>query len=135
MNRQFTVYRRLHTTEPPNVVYDAIEESLRLTVGGAIERRGNTFFITNGTKNVNFAFVAEFTAEISLTQPAPDIVDVQGTITIRPNAFFWVSLVIGFFCLWFLWVFNVFYFVMDPRQNYQTALDRVQLKGDPAYGA
>ncbi|HEX7831702.1 MAG TPA: hypothetical protein VF787_18755 [Thermoanaerobaculia bacterium] len=135
MNRQFTVYRRLHTTEPPNVVYDAIEESLRLTVGGAIERRGNTFFITNGTKNVNFAFVAEFTAEISLTQPAPDIVDVQGTITIRPNTFFWVSLVIGFFCLWFLWVFNVFYFVMDPRMNYQTALDRVQLKGDPAYGA
>lgn len=134
MNRQFTVYRRLHTTEPPNVVYDAVEESLRTTVGGAIERRGNMFHITNGTKNVNFAFVAEFTADITLTQPAPDIVDVQGTIIITPNTFFWVSLVVGFFCLWFLWVFNIFYFVMDPRLNYQTALDRVQVKGESNYG-
>lgn len=138
MNRQFTVYRRLNTNEPPEVVFNAVEQSLRLTVGGSIERHGNTFRVRNGTNNLNFAFVAEVNAEITLTQPAPEIVDIQGRITLAPNAFFWIMAVTGAFCLWFLWGFNVLYFVMDPRANYQTALDRVQLSlpspHHPAYG-
>ena len=137
MNRQFTVYRRIHTTEPPETVFTAVENSFRVTVGGAIERHGNMFRIRNGTHNLNFAFVAEVNAEITLTQPAPGLVDVYGTITLSPNAFFWIMGIAGLFCLWFLWVFNVFYFVMDPRPNYQTALDRVQFPNpaNPAYGA
>ena len=127
MNRQFTVYRRFATNEPPEVVYAAVEQSLRLHVGGSIERYGNTFRIRNGTNNVNFAFVADVNAEVVLTQPAPGIVDVSGTITATPNAFFWIMGVTGLFCLWFLWGFNVLFFVLDPRPNYQNALDRVQL--------
>ncbi len=139
MNRQFSIYRRLTTTESPNVVFDAVEQSLRQTVGGSIERHGNTFRVRNGTMNLNFAFVAEVYAEISLTQPAPGFVDIQGTVTLTPNAFFWIMGITGLFCLWFLWGFNVLFFVMDPRPNYQLALDRVRLpqqspSTDPAYG-
>jgi hypothetical protein len=127
MNRQLTVYRRLQTNEPPEVVYSAVEQSLRLNVGGTIERYGNTFRVRNGTNNVNFAFVADITAEIVLSQPAPGIVDLHGTITLTPNTFFWIMAVTGAFCLWFLWGFNILYFIMDPRTSYQLALDRVQL--------
>ena len=138
MNRQFTIYRRLQTTDAPATVYDAVEQSLRMNVGGTIERYGNTFRVRNGTKNVNFAFVAEFTADITLTQPAEGTIDITGTITLAPNSFFWIMLIVGFFCLWFLWGFNVAYFVIDPRTSYQMALDRVQLglpnAQNPPYG-
>ena len=138
MNRQFNVYRRLTTNEPPSVVFDAVEQSLHTRVGGSIERHGNTFRIRNGTINLNFAFVAEVYAEITLTQPADGIVDIQGTITLTPNTFFWIMAITGAFCLWFLWGFNILFFVMDPRPNYQAALDRLSLDvpstaGDPAY--
>jgi hypothetical protein len=132
MNRQFTVYKRLATTEPPNVVFDAVEQALRVTVGGSISRDANTFRIFNGTNNVNFSFVAEVAADVALTQPAPGIVEINGTITLTPNTFFWIMGVAGFFCLWFLWIFNILYFVMDPRPQYQTALDRVHLPGTAA---
>jgi hypothetical protein len=138
MNRQLTVYRRLTTSEPPEVVFNAVEQSLRSTVGGSVERHGNTFLVRNGTANVNFSFMADVYAEVSLTQPVPGIVDVQGTITLTPNTFFWIMAVTGAFCLWFLWGFNILYFVMDPRPTYQSALDRVRFDdpsalGDPAY--
>ena len=137
MNRQVTVYRRLHTNEPPEQIFTAVEQALRITVGGAIERHGNTFRIRQGINNLNFAFVADVYAEVTLTQPAAGIVDVHGTVTLTPNTFFWIMAVVGFFCLWFLWIFNLFFFTMDPRPNYQTALDRVQvaLPANPAYGA
>jgi hypothetical protein len=126
MNREFTVYRRITTSEPPDVVYSAVEQSLRMTVGGSVMREGNTFRVVNGKNNLNFGFVAEISAQIALTQPAPGTIDIAGTVTLSPNAFFWICAIAGFFCLWFLWVFNIFYFVMDPRPNYQSALDRVQ---------
>ena len=136
MNRQFTVFRRLHTSAPANVTFDRVEQSLRLNVGGTITRYANTLRVVNGTQNVNFAFVAEMTAEISMTQPAPGIVDVHGTITITPNTFFWIMAIVGLFCLWFLWVFNLFFFIMDPRPSYQAALDRISTENDPPpYGA
>ena len=65
------------------------------------------------------------------------MVDVQGTIALTPSTFFWIMAVTGAFCLWFLWGFNILFFVMDPRPNYQAALDRAQveldapLTGDP----
>ena len=138
MNRQFTIYRRLTTTETPQVVFDAVEQSLRTSVGGSVVREGNTFRVFNGSKNLNFAFVADVNAEIVLTQPTPGVINLNGTITITPNAFFWIMAITGAFCLWFLWGFNILYFVMDPRANYQLALDRVRFddpsaNGDPAY--
>ncbi|HET8773365.1 MAG TPA: hypothetical protein VFP80_06230, partial [Thermoanaerobaculia bacterium] len=126
--------RRFTTDEPPEVVFAAVEQSLRLHVGGSIERHGNAFRVRNGTMNLNFAFVAEVNAEIALGQPAPGFVDVQGTVTLSPNTFFWIMAITGLFCLWFLWGFNVLYFVMDPRPNYQAALDRVQLSPQAPYG-
>ena len=137
MNRQFTVYRRLHTNEPPEVVFAAVEQSLRVTVGGSIARHANTFRIIGGSNNVNFAFVADIAADVTLTQPAEGIVDISGTITLTPNTFFWIMGVTGLFCLWFLWIFNLFYFTMNPQPNYQLALDRVSLipPVNPAYGA
>jgi hypothetical protein len=136
MNRQFTVYRRLQTSAAPEVLYEAVEQSLRRNVGGTIQRYANTFRITNGTQNLNFSFVADLTAEVTLTQPAPGIVDLNGTITLTPNTFFWIMGIVGLFCLWFLWGFNILYFVMDPRPNYQAALDRVSTEHDPVpFGA
>lgn len=129
MNRQFSVYRRAVTTLPPDEVFAAVEQSLKLTVGGTVMRNANAFLVDNGTLNLNFAFVANVNAQIMLTQPAPNTVDIHGTITLSPNTFFWVVGVLGLFCLWFLWVFNIFYFMMDPRVNYQLALDRADLAG------
>src|SRR5436190_22782027 len=85
MNRQFTVYKRLATTEPPNVVFDAVEQALRVTVGGSISRDANTFRIFNGTNNVNFSFVAEVMADVALTQPAPGIVNATSAMTSATN--------------------------------------------------
>jgi hypothetical protein len=136
MNRQFTVYRRLTTSESSEAVFEAVEQSLRNTVGGAIERHGNVLRVKNGNRNLNFSFVADINAELTFTQPAPGMIDVQGVITLTPNAFFWISGVAGLFCLWFLWAFNVMFFVMDPRANYQMALDRVNLKDEaPPFGS
>ncbi|HEX2832834.1 MAG TPA: hypothetical protein VHW00_07455 [Thermoanaerobaculia bacterium] len=136
MNREFTIYRRLVTNESADVVYAALEHSLRMTVGGSVHREGNTIWVVNGKTNVNFGFVAEIRAQITLTQPEPGIVDISGVIRLSPNSFFWICAVAGFFCLWFLWVFNIFYFVMDPRPHYQTALDRMPLGSSPTpFGA
>lgn len=129
MNRQFTIYKRLATTAPPNVVFDAVEQALRTGVGGSISRDANTFRIFNGANNVNFSFVAEVNAEVALTQPSAGVVEINGTITLTPNTFFWIMGIAGLFCLWFLWIFNILFFVMDPRPSYQTALERVQLPG------
>jgi len=130
MNRQFTVYRRAVTTLPPDRVFAAVEQSLKMTVGGSVVRNGNTFLIDNGTLNLNFAFVANVNAQVMLTQPAPNTIDINGTVNLSPNTFFWIMGVLGFFCLWFLWGFNIFYFMMDPRVNYQLALDRADLSGN-----
>jgi hypothetical protein len=127
MNRQFTFYRRIKTDRPPDVVFTAVEQALRITVGGTITRNANCFHILNGTNNLNFAFIADVSAQVTLTQPAPQIIDMHGMITLKPNAFFWIMGITGLFCLWFLWGFNILFFVMDPRANYQTALDRVDL--------
>ena len=127
MNRQFTIFRRIKTDRSPDVVFNAVEQALRLTVGGAVTKNANRFSIQNGTNNLNFAFIADVSAEVSLTQPAPDTIDLHGTITLKPNSFFWITAITGFFCLWFLWGFNILFFIMDPRANYQTALDRVDL--------
>lgn len=117
-------------------MFDAVEQSLRTNVGGTIVRDANVLRVINGTKNLNFGFVADVTAEITLTQPGPGIVDVHGTINLAPNTFFWIMGVTGFFCLWFLWGFNILYFVMDARPSYQAALDRVPTEKDaPPYGA
>ena len=132
MNRQFTFYRRATTTLPPEAVFAAVEQSLKMTVRGSVSRNANTFLIDNGTLNLNFAFVANVNAQIALTQPAPDTIDMHGTVTLSPNTFFWLMGILGFFCLYFLWGFNIFYIMMDPRVNYQLALDRVDLTGNTA---
>jgi hypothetical protein len=85
---------------------------------------------SNGTNNLNFAFVADVSAVITLTQPSPGIVDINGTITLKPNATYWVCAIAGLFFL-IPWAVNFLYWIMDPRTNYQIALDRVELPGDP----
>ncbi len=130
MQRSFTVYRQLSTTAPAEQVFAAVEKSLRLTVGGSVHREHNSFHVQNGTNNLNFAFVGDLSAVITLTQPSPGIVDMNGTITLKPNQTFWVCAIVGAFCLWFMWGVNFLYFIMDPRNNYQMAIDRVELPGD-----
>ena len=92
-------------------------------------RNANTFRVSSGTNNLNFAFIGEVDAQVVLTQPEPHTIDMSGTVTLSPNVFFWITGIGGFFCLWFLWGFNVLFFVIDPRANYQRALDAVDLDG------
>lgn len=127
MDRTFTVYRRLSTNAPADQVFAAIEQTLHSTVGGSIQRDHNAFHILNGTNNLNFAFAGDLSAIVTLTQPSPGVIDIHGTITLKPNTLFWICAVGGFFCLWFIWGINLLYFVMNPSSNYQMALDRVQL--------
>ena len=126
MDRTFTVYRRLATEHRAEQVLAAVEHSLRSTVGGSIRRDQNTFYVTNGTNNLNFAFVGDLSAVITLTQPSPGIVDVNGTITLKPNGVFWICAVAGL-CIIFSWGINLMYFILDPRNNYQMALDRIDV--------
>ena len=127
MNRTFTVYRRLPTNAPAELVFSSVEQSLRTTVGGSIERVANAFHVNNGTNNLNFAFAGDLSAVITLTQPSPGIVDINGAIALKPNQLFWICAIVGAFCLWFLWGINFQYFIIDPRNNYQVAIDRVQV--------
>ena len=134
MDRQFTAYRRITTNQPPDRVFAAVEQSLRSTVGGFIQRIDNSFHIQNGTNNLTFAFVGDLTAIVTLTQPSQGVVDINAVITLKPNALFWFCAIVGFFCLWFMWSVNLMYFLLDPRSNYQLALDRIQLlpvSGEP----
>lgn len=128
MKRSFTVYRQLSTTAPAEQVFAAVEKSLRLTVSGTIRREHNSLYVQNGTNNLNFAFVADVSAVITLTQPSPGVVDINGTITLKPNATYWVCAIAGLFFL-IPWAVNFLYWIMDPRNNYQMALDRVETPG------
>ncbi|MBA2113270.1 hypothetical protein [Bremerella alba] len=128
LNRHFTVYRRVQTTKPPEQVFESVEHSLRSTVGGDITRNGNVFKIFNGNQNLNFGFAADIYATVTLLEPSPGTLELNGEITLEPNQLFWIMAILGFFCLWFLWAFNILYFIMDPRINYQLALDRVNLE-------
>ena len=127
MDRHFTVYRRLTTEHPPDQVFAAVEQALRSTVGGSIQRVDNCIDIQNGTNNLNFAFVGDLSATVILTQPSPGLIAVNVTITLKPNSLFWICGVVGLFCLWFMWAVNLMYFILDPRSNYQMAIDRIQL--------
>jgi len=92
-------------------------------------REHNSFYVQNGTNNLNFAFVCDVSAVITLTQPSPGLVDINGTITLKPNTIYWVCAIFGLFFS-FPWVVNFLYWIIDPRTNYQMALDRVELPGD-----
>jgi len=133
IDRHFTFYRRLQTDEPPEQVYAEIEQALRTTVGGSIQRIDSVFHIQNGINNLSFSFVGDLSATVSVSQPSAGVVDLNGTITLRPNALFWISAVTGALCLWFMWLMNLMYFILDPRVNYQAALDRIQIptSGEP----
>ena len=130
LHKEFTVHRQLSTTATAEQVFAAVERTLRLTVSGTIRRDHNSFYVQNGTNNLSFAFLAELSAVVTLTQPSPGIVDINGTITLKPNGTYWVCAIIGLF-VWPIWAINFPYFIIDPRNNYQIALDRVELPNDP----
>jgi hypothetical protein len=130
LNKEFMVQRQLPTTAPAEQVFAAVERSLRLTVSGTIHREYNSLTVENGTNNLSFAFFADLSAVITLTQPSPGIVDINGTITLKPNTTYWVCVIFGLF-FWPIFFANFLYFIIDPRNNYQMALDRVELPCDP----
>lgn len=113
------------TQKSPEEVFQAVEYSLRNTVGGRIEREGNIFTIYDGKRNLDFCYVADITATVTLLQSAPDTIDLNGEIMMEPNQLFFVFGVVSLFCLYFMLIFDVLYFVVNPTRNYQLALDRV----------
>ena len=131
MERHFTVYRRITIGQSPDQVFAAVEQSLRSTVGGSTQRVENSFHVQNGTNNLNFAFVGDLSAVVTLTEPSEGIIDINATITLKPNTVFWVCAVGGIFCLMFMWFVNLMYFILDPRPNYQMALDQIDLSPLP----
>jgi hypothetical protein len=120
-----TVYRRLTTSESSEVVVDRTTQALR-RLGGVLREAGpNTLHIKNGNSGVNFAFAADMDATIEI-RPIEGGYEINGTIDTKPNTVFWVCLIGGFFFLWFLWVVNILYLMIDPIPQYQQALDSIE---------
>ncbi len=125
--RHFSVYRRVKTDASHQRVMDELEDALRNTVGGTLIREGDAFQIYDGNNNLPFGFVADVNASVIVKKVSDDTWELDAQITLQPNQLFWITAIVGIFCLQFLWVFNVLYFVIDPRTNYQKALDRIDL--------
>lgn len=125
--RRFSVFRRVTTHASHEEVMNELESALRSTVGGSIYREGNAFQIYCGNNNLSFGFTADVNAYVIVKSVSEETYEFDAQITLQPNQLFWITAIVGIFCLQFLWIFNVFYFVIDPRTNYQRALDRVSL--------
>ena len=126
MSGQLTLYREITTSKPFNEVMDATEESLK-RLGGVLQRTENAFNILNGKSGVSMSFVAEINARVTVRQKSEGKYEIECNIDKRPNAFFWVCLIVGFFFLWSLWIFNGLYFAVNPLPIYQTALDNIEV--------
>mgnify|MGYP006943099073 CR=1 FL=1 len=97
-------------------------------LGGALQRSGDSITIHNGATGVNMAFMAELQATITLKRKSNDEYEIYCDILYKPNGLFWACLVVGFFCLWFLWILNFLYLMVDPLPAYQSILDRIPNK-------
>lgn len=123
--RHFSIFRRVKTERSLEQVMDKLEEALRSTVGGSVMREGDAIQVYDGNNNLSFGFVAEVNALVTVKTVGDDTYEFDAQITLQPSQLFWVTTIAGIFCLQFLWVFTVLYFVIDPRTHYQKALDRI----------
>jgi len=119
-----TVTRMITTAAPPDVMMNATVQAMR-QVGGQIEGVSpGTFKITQGNANVQFAFLANMAANVTV-QTMLGGYTITTYINMSPNVWFWVCAVAGFFFV-IPWIGNVLYFFIDPTQQYTQALNFVQ---------
>lgn len=123
--REFFLSKSILTTKSPAEIMAAAAVAFR-RVGGQMQEHGSSLTIRDGFAGVQFSFVCDGKSEVQVQQREGDRYDVEVKIKIEPNSTFWVCAVVGFFCLGFMWVANVLYFVLDPTSPYQDALDQLQ---------
>jgi hypothetical protein len=120
-----TVYYILDTDKPIEQVRDALKKSL-MFLGGTTFEVGDGFQVKQGMNNVNFAFTANFDAQVNVRQSTANRYEIFSTINWSPNGLFWACLIIGFFVFGILWVIPLLYLFIDPSQAYQQAFFQAQ---------
>ena len=74
-------------------------------------------------------------SSLFLLRPCPEgFYEITCVITYQPSKIFWICGILGFFCLWPLWIVNLFYFFVDPLPIYQAALDGIDLQSQAIGG-
>ncbi|PQO39990.1 hypothetical protein [Blastopirellula marina] len=123
--REFFLTRSIRTTRRPAEIIAEAANAFR-RVGGQLRSDASSLTIRDGFAGVQFSFVCEGTSVVEVRPHGGDRYDVEVKMKIEPNQTFWVCAIAGFFCLGFLWVGNVLYFVLDPTPPYMQALDQLQ---------
>lgn len=91
-------------------------------LGGVIQDRGDGFQINQAKNNINFSFSADFETFVSIRESKPGKFEIFVNSNWKPNAIFWVCLVVGFFIFGILWIVPILYLFIDPTSAYQQAL-------------
>ncbi|EAQ80476.1 hypothetical protein [Blastopirellula marina] len=128
--REFYLSTAIRTQKPPTEVMPEVVNAFR-RVGGQLSENGTTLTIRDGFAGVQFDFICEGSSFVEVRQRNENQYDVEVRIELKPNQLFWICAIGGFFCLWFLWIANLFYFFVDPNRPYQHALDSLRRELEP----
>ncbi|TWT32805.1 hypothetical protein [Blastopirellula retiformator] len=129
--RDFFLSTSIHSQRAPAEIMPAVVNAFR-RVGGQLNENGTTLTIHEGFAGVQFDFIFEGNSVVEVRKRNENQYEVEVKIEIKPNQLFWICAIVGFFCLWFVWVANVFYFLVDPQRPYQQALDNLRRELEPA---
>jgi hypothetical protein len=120
-----TLFSQIVTEKTPDEVKSAIITAFR-SLGGTMENLPNGVTIKQGVNGVNFAFSADFTANIILRELKDKKFDIECSINWKMNMLSWICLIVGIFIFGILWIVPLLYLFIKPDDAYQAALHRVQ---------
>lgn len=116
-----TVFYQVDSDKSLEEVKVATQKALSM-MGGMILDRGDGFQINQANKNINFSFTADFETFVSIRESKPGKYDILVSASWKPNALFWICLIVGFFIFGILWIVPLLYLFIDPTSAYQQAL-------------
>lgn len=103
----------------------AARETFR-TLGGIIRETAYGFDIEGGNAGINFSFVANIRAAVSVTLLNPGSYQVAAVIVWNPNIWVWICLLVGWFVLGLAWIISALYLFVDPAPVYYRTLSQVE---------
>ena len=119
----YNLQKIVRTEQPIDDVVEATELAFS-RLGGSLNVAGNTINISQGKNGVSMAFLSSYHARVDIRENKKGY-KVQVQITRSPDVIFWLALIAGL-CVILTWALNIMYFVSDPSQQYQMALDRIE---------
>jgi hypothetical protein len=121
-----TLFYQIETQKSREEVVAATKNAL-VMLGGTPQNRGdNNIFVLQANNGVNFAFTADFETMVSVQENKPGRFDLLVNVNWKPNAVFWVCLIVGFFIFGILWIIPFLYLFIDPSSAYQQLFFTVQ---------